>query len=115
MLRFRFKGQLYEFDYRFSVVEARLIKKYTRGMGVGDIVEGLAHGDPDSYVAMLYIVKARAGEAPRWADFDDVMLPDDVEPVEDDEPASGDADGPAGEGVDPTQPGSTPTSGSTST
>jgi len=75
-------GRTYEFDENTLLVrEARELKHYT-GMGLKQFSEGLAGGDADSIVGMLYLAKRRAGEAVKWEDFDEFNIAE-LEMVED--------------------------------
>jgi len=74
MIKFKLDGETYEYDdTSLSVKEARIIKK-NAGMGLVSWARGLADGDPDALVAMVWLAKTRAGEAIRWQDLDDLDL-----------------------------------------
>jgi hypothetical protein len=74
MINFKLSGEPYEYDdSTLSVKEARVIKKNT-GMGLVSWARGLADGDPDAMVALVWLAKTRAGEAIRWQDLDDLDL-----------------------------------------
>lgn len=90
------KGDKYEFDEnKLMTVEARLIKKNT-GMGIAEWGEAIQKGDPDALIALIFLAKKRAGEAPRWNDFDDLDLINDIDvesDPDDDEPRAEEAPG----------------------
>lgn len=73
------KGEKYEFDQgSMPVGEARLIKERT-GMGFAAWAAGVSDMDPDAIVALVFLAKKRAGEAPRWSQFDDLDILKDVD------------------------------------
>lgn len=74
VIRFTLDGQDYEFEPRMSVKEARMIKRFTKGMGVSDLLRGIPKGDPDSWCAMVFLAKRRAGEAVSWQQLEELDL-----------------------------------------
>lgn len=73
-MKFKLEGVEYEFDEtKLLVREARELKHYT-GMGLKSFGAGLQEGDADALVGMFYLAKRRAGEAVKWADFDELNL-----------------------------------------
>ena len=107
-MKFKLEGVEYEFDEtKLLVREARELKHYT-GMGLKSFGAGLQEGDADALVGMFYLAKRRAGEAVKWADFDEMNLAAlDMNVVQEPEPdeAEGRAvDPPAINGVVHTDP-----------
>lgn len=129
----RFRDQEYDFELRVSTVEARIVKKLTKGMGVTEWLQGiLRRGDPDALMSLVYLCKKRAGETVVWKDFDEVDVLGDVSIRDADVEETDDGDDPAlaaeddgedealndedeAQAPDPTPPGPTRKSGSAST
>lgn len=100
MIKFTHKGKTYEFnEQRMSGPEAIVVKKHT-GLGVIELVQALAKGDPDAMVALLMLAKLRSGQLKHgrviWdqivADFDDdndlFKMLGSIEFEDNDEPAA---------------------------
>lgn len=86
-MRIEVEGEVYDYDdEKMSVAEARVIKKQA-GMGVTQWAEALRTGDPDALVALVFLAKTRAGEAPKWSDFDELDLVSGVNVLDEDDDA----------------------------
>lgn len=84
-MRFAYGDNKYEFDVEdMTVAETRLIKRYSK-LTFKKFAHGLAELDGDALVAVLYLAKKRAGENPRWSDFDDLKITEFAETLESDE------------------------------
>jgi len=94
-MRIRIGGSdWYDFDgSKLLVKEARELQKLT-GMGLQGFSDGIKEGNVDALVFMLYVAKRRAGEAARWADFDELDIASlEVEADEDELAAAAAAQG----------------------
>ncbi len=114
-MKIRLYDTEYDFDDELTIREARVLKEH--GLTIRGFFSMLALSDPDAITGLAFLCKQRAGEHPKWSDFDDMSY-DDIEIAfeDDDEDESGE-----GDAVDPqlsstgSDSGTTPGEGSSST
>lgn len=114
-MRLRIKDDVYDVDEgKVTVAEAKALKRHA-GMTVLQWRDGLATGDPDASIFLMYLAWTRDGRKADWSSFDDIDLVSDVELILDDAPDDQRTD--TGQGrADPTgTSGQTRKTGSTST
>lgn len=71
--RFDFEGREYRYRGYVTAPDAILIKKHT-GMTVTGFLNGIATGDPESLVGMVFLAKRQAGEKVLWDELVESMV-----------------------------------------
>lgn len=83
MPKFSLEGKVYEYDGKILVKDAMFLHEKT-GVGIGRLnYELIVEGNPKVIAAWMFLLKRRAGEAPRWDDVDNWDLAT-FRPVSDD-------------------------------